>query len=59
MHQVIEQLFILPKVERKDISFYSDEKEQNKKEHDNYKKVHEKYSKNLWYINKESIDKVI
>ena len=58
IHQVIFQIFKLEKVERKDLSHYRDEKEQNKVEHDNYKKAYGKYSSTLFTRNGEKENKV-
>ncbi|NQY30668.1 MAG: ATP-dependent helicase [Flavobacteriaceae bacterium] len=60
IHQVVFEIFKLNKVERKELSFYDgDERLQKKEEHKNYKKLYEKYGKQLFKIKKESIGKVV
>ncbi|KAA1246003.1 UvrD-helicase domain-containing protein [Aquimarina sp. RZ0] len=60
IHQVLFNIFILKKVERKSLDFYeNDEKQQKIEEHKNYKKKYEKYQGSLFSIKKESIEKVI
>lgn len=59
IHNVIVEIFKAEKIERKDISFYEDEKDQNKQEHDNFKKLYEKYAKKLFTVNGVSSDKVV
>lgn len=54
IHQVIEELFLIPKIERKDISIYEDGKDQATQEHKKYKKIYEKYNKIFWTLNKKS-----
>jgi DNA helicase-2/ATP-dependent DNA helicase PcrA len=60
IHQVIFEIFKLNKVERKELSYYeNDDKLQKKQEHENYKKLYEKYGKKLYKIKNENIDKVV
>lgn len=50
IHKVIHKIYQLPNVERQLLSKYNSKKEWNKKEHDNYKKIHEKYSEKIFKI---------
>ncbi|MEQ8909398.1 MAG: ATP-dependent helicase [Vicingaceae bacterium] len=59
IHTILYKIFVIERVERKDISYYEDEKEQNKKEHDNYKKIHNKYAGALFNLKSESFGKPI
>jgi DNA helicase-2/ATP-dependent DNA helicase PcrA len=58
MHSVISEIFKIEKIEREDISIYTDEKEQKVKEHAKYKKVYEKYTSRLYNVNKNTMPKV-
>lgn len=59
IHKIIYEIFKLEKVERKDISLYdADETAQKKAEHENYKKLHGKYSSALFTRKKEKEGKV-
>lgn len=58
IHQVIFEIFKLDKIERKDVSEYTDEKEQKLTEHKNFKKLHEKYANKLYTVKEESTEKV-
>lgn len=56
--QCIFELFKVEEIERNEVDFYGgDEKEQNKQEHEKYKKVYEKYAKKLFTVTNERIDK--
>lgn len=59
IHQVIYEIFKLENIVRKDISEYKDGKEQKTAEHNNFKKLYEKYANKLYSIKSESIEKVI
>lgn len=59
IQDVIQELFILEKIDRKDISFYENETEQKKKEHEKYKKIYGKFSKKLFEIKEEVIPKPV
>ena len=58
IHQVIYELFKIDSIERCELSYYSDEKEQKSKEHEKYKKVYEKYSDRYFLVFGDRIDKV-
>ncbi len=59
IHKIIYEIFKLEKVERKDIGFNdNNETVQKKAEHENYKKLHEKYSSALFTRKKEKEGKV-
>lgn len=59
IHKIIYEIFKLEKVIRKDISFYNDdETAQKKAEHENYKKLHGKYSSAQFTRKKEKEEKV-
>ncbi len=57
IQNVIQELFILEKIDRKDISFYENETEQKKKEHQKYTKTYKKFSKSLFEIKEETVGK--
>ncbi len=59
IQNVIQELFILEKINRKDISFYENETEQKKKEHEKYKKIYGKFSKRLFEIKEETTPKAV
>lgn len=58
IHEVIHELFTVPRIEREELSFYSDEKEQKKAEHAKYKKIHEKLAKSKFLVENERMEKV-
>jgi len=59
IHEILFEIFILQKIERQDLDFYgNDEKLQKKTEHDNYKKLYNKYAKKLFILKGETIGKV-
>jgi DNA helicase-2/ATP-dependent DNA helicase PcrA len=58
IHEVIHELFTVPYIERDELSFYSDEKEQKKAEHTKYKKIHEKLTKSKFLVENERVEKV-
>lgn len=54
--QCIFELFKVKKIERNELDFYGgDVREQNKQEHEKYKKVYEKYAKKLFTVTHERI----
>jgi DNA helicase-2/ATP-dependent DNA helicase PcrA len=55
---VIYEIFKISRIERKEDKFYHDTTEQNKAEHENYKKLHARYSSALFTMKKESETKV-
>lgn len=59
IHSVLFDLFKITKIEREDLSYYQDEKEQRKKEYKKYKKIYEKYARRLYTVTKESVGKAI
>ena len=59
IHEVIHELFIIQYMERAELSFYIDEKDQNKLEHEKYKKIYEKYMKSMFLVENERVDKVM
>lgn len=50
IHQVIYELFKADLMERFELANYIDEKEQKSKEHEKYKKIHEKYSAKYFLV---------
>jgi DNA helicase-2/ATP-dependent DNA helicase PcrA len=58
IHSVIAEIFKVPAVKRRQLSEYSDEKEQKKKEHDNYKKIYDKYESTVYRVHKRQVPKV-
>lgn len=58
IHCVIAEIFKVPQVIRMPLSEYADDKEQSKNEHDNYKKIYEKYESTLYRVHKRQIPKV-
>lgn len=60
IHQVIYEIFKLKTVQRKNLGdFQGDEKALKKAEHENYKKLYEKYAKELFTLKGGSVEKVI
>lgn len=59
IHIVLYDLFRLETIERLDLSNYESQKEQNKIEHNKYKKLHEKFARRLYIVRKESIEKAV
>lgn len=59
LQQVIHKLFQLDLIIRQDVGFYGgDETLQKKKEHEKYKKLHNKYSSTFFTVKKERTGKV-
>lgn len=59
IHRVIFEIFKLDKVARKDLAYYEDDEQNQKKtEYDNFKRQYEKYAKELFTLTEESIEKV-
>lgn len=58
IHEVIDQLFKLEPIQKLSLKDYEDEKELKKAEHDNYKKIYEKYAKLLFKVRGASVKKV-
>lgn len=60
IHKVIYEIFKLEIVQRKNLEdFDNDSKELRKAEHENYKKLYDKYAKKLFALKNESIEKVV
>lgn len=58
IHEVIDQLFKLEPIQALSLKDFEDEKELKKAEHDNYKKIYEKYAKLLFKVQGASVKKV-
>lgn len=59
LHKIIHHLFTIPTIERQELEAYGrDETVQNKKEHEKYKKVYNKYTANLFIVKNERMPKV-
>lgn len=59
IHEVIHELFTIPEMERADLGFYLDEKEQKTVEHKKYKKIYEKLLKSKSLVEDVRMEKVI
>ena len=59
IHEVIFEIFKVEKIVREEFVAGDDQKEYNKKEHDNYKKLYGKYSGKLFTTTGEKTSKVI
>lgn len=60
IQNVLFDIFKLEKIEPQGIEFYdNDEKKQRKKEHETFKKLYEKYAKQLFKLKKENIARAV